>query len=61
MNTDDQLQMLLLPLVLAAALFAAVAPVARTVPPLSLSGASAALAHWREAYEAAAPMLQQGN
>lgn len=60
MNTDDELQKVLLPLVLVAALFAAVAP-HPGAQSLSLSGASTAFAHWREAYAASAPMLQLGN
>ncbi|MEP9350402.1 hypothetical protein [Xanthobacter sp. KR7-225] len=60
MNTDDELQKVLLPLVLVAALFAAVAPLAGGQP-LSLSGAATSLAHWQQAYAASAPMLQLGN
>ena len=60
MNTDDELQRVLLPLVLVAALFAAVAPRA-DVQPVALSGAATTLAHWREAYAASAPTLQLGN
>ncbi|QRG07313.1 hypothetical protein EZH22_02480 [Xanthobacter dioxanivorans] len=60
MNTDDELQKVLLPLVLVAALFAAMASHVGAQP-LSLSVASTTLAHWREAYAASAPMLQLGN